>query len=218
MKCGIDLIIWTGARGTLPEQHFIRARRYSDGEIKICNYGSCPGPQYERKTMSVLNNIQLGTHQYGLTTVTRREPTEDEILIAIDHAGNMGNTVKDVDNNLFALCDVRIAELVSDPMHIGGEEWGSPDYLYQYLMRFSRKKGVPLRSSYFTTPIALGDTPRSVRKAWGRPWHMQKEGCCLYYYWGSLERPHSVVKFIDGSAESIWSDATRGLITRVRGD
>jgi len=79
-------------------------------------------------------------------------------------------------------------------------------------------KGVPLRSSYFTTPISLGDTPRSVRQAWGRPWHMQKEGCCLYYYWGSMQRPHSIVKFIDGSAESIWSDATRGLITRGKGD
>jgi len=127
MKCGIDLIIWTGAKGTLPEQHFISARRYHHGEIKICNYRPCPGPRHETK-------------------------------------------------------------------------------------------GVPLRSSYFNTPINLGDSPRSVRQAWGRPWHMQKEGCCLYYYWGSMQRPHSIVKFIDGSADSIWSDATRGLITRTRGD
>ena len=165
-----------------------------------------------------LDRIQLGTHQYGLTTVTKREPTEDEVIVVLDHTGNMGNTVDNVDDNLFCLCDVRIAELTSHPDYIGGEEWGSPDYLYQYMMRFSKTKGVPLRSSYFTTPIELGDTPRQVRQAWGRPWHMQKEGCCLYYYWGSLQRPHSIVKFIDGSAESIWSDATVGLITRGRDD
>ena len=243
MKCGIDLIIWTGAKSVLPEQHFISARRYCHGEIQIRDYGPCPGQKIapglfseeidyqrhldliekdlkkkEKIVRDPLDRIPIGSSYVGLTTVTKREPTEDETIVVLDHAGNMGNTVQDIDDNLFRFCGIRVAELTSHPRHVGGEEWGSPDYLYQHLMRFSKAKGVPLRSSYFNTPIELGDTPRSVRQAWGRPWHMQKEGCCLYYYWGSMQRPHSIVKFIDGSAESIWSDATRGLITRGKGD
>jgi len=174
-----------------------------------------------------LDKIPIGIHSYGLTHITKRETAEDEVIVIVEHYGNMGNTIEDVDNNLFKFCGVRFFDLDFRQGYLRGTEQGYPDYSYKRVWFFSKKwtrdhrmekERKAVRSSYFETPIYLGDTPRQVRQAWGRPWHMQKEGCCLYYYWGALSRPHSVVKFIDGKCESIWSDATRGLITRGKDD
>ncbi len=97
---------------------------------------------------SILSIIPKGVSRIGLTSIRRdflNSPTFGRgVRISISHSGNMGNTKKDVEENLFRLFGLKFSDLDNHPLRIWTEENGSPDYFYTRDYLFSHTKQKPV--------------------------------------------------------------------------
>lgn len=84
--------------------------------------------------------LSIRTHRViGLTDI-RVTRDRQKIKVRVSHGGNMGNTLKDVNENLGRLTKEQdTLQVLRDLPHLSLEEHGSPDYWYEFVIVFKEE-------------------------------------------------------------------------------